>query len=61
MQDNARTTEFRHRITVGNEQLSYSETTIVEIYEKFFEHTDKNELVRQAKLDASYRVKVPVG
>jgi len=47
MQDNARTTEFRHRITVGNGRLSYSETTIVEIYEKVFEHTDKNELVRQ--------------
>lgn len=44
MQGNARTTEFRHRITVGNGKLSYSETTIVEIYGKRFEHTDQNEL-----------------
>ncbi len=47
MRDNARTTEFRHRITVGNDKLSYSETTIVEIYGKTFEHTDDNELRRQ--------------
>ncbi len=47
MQSNARTTEFRHRITVGNGKLSYSETTIVEIYGKLFEHTDQNELMRQ--------------
>ena len=47
MRDNARTTEFRHRITVGKDQLSYSETTIVEIYGKTFEHTDENELRRQ--------------
>jgi hypothetical protein len=47
MRDNARTTEFRHRITVGKDKLSYSETTIVEIYGKTFEHTDDNELGRQ--------------
>ena len=47
MRDNARTTEFRHRITVGNDTLSYTETTIVEIYGKIFEHTDENELKRQ--------------
>ncbi|NOZ73022.1 MAG: FABP family protein [Chloroflexi bacterium] len=47
MQGNARTTEFHHRITVGNGKLSYSETTIVEIYGKVFEHTDQNELMRQ--------------
>ncbi len=45
MQGNARTTEFRHRITVGNGKLSYSETTIIDIYDKVFEHTDHNELV----------------
>ncbi len=45
MRGNARTTEFRQRITVGNGKLSYSETTIVEIYSKVFEHTDQNELV----------------
>lgn len=46
MQVTARTTEFRHRITLKNATLSYSETTIVEIYGKLFEHTDENELVR---------------
>ena len=47
MRDNARTTEFHHQITVGNGKLSYSETTIVDIYGKTFEHTDQNELTRQ--------------
>jgi len=47
MQENARTTEFHHKITVGNGKLSYSETTIVEIYGKIFEHTDQNELILQ--------------
>ena len=47
MRDNACTTEFHHQITVGNGKLSYSETTIVEIYGKTFEHTDQNELIRQ--------------
>ncbi len=44
MRDNARTTEFRHKVVVGNGRLSYSETTIVDIYGKVFEHTDNNEL-----------------
>lgn len=47
MQDNARTTNFRHRIVVGNDKLSYSETTTLEIYGKVFEHTDQNELLRE--------------
>jgi len=47
MWENARTTKFHHRITVGNDKLSYSETTMVEIYGKVFEHTDRNELIRQ--------------
>ena len=47
MRDNARTTAFHHRITVGNGELSYLETTIVDIYGKVFEHTDQNELTRQ--------------
>lgn len=47
MQENARTTEFRHKITVGNGTLSYSETTFVDIYGKIFEHTDRNELTLQ--------------
>jgi len=47
MQNNAKTKEFNHQITIGKNILSYSETTIVEIYGKDFEHTDKNELLRQ--------------
>ncbi len=47
MQDKARTTAFKHRITVGNGKLSYSETTMVDIYGGVFEHTDGNELVLQ--------------
>lgn len=46
MRDNARTTAFRHRVEVGNGKLSYSETTMLDIYGKVFEHTDENELVR---------------
>ena len=45
MQENARTTGFRQKIEVGNGKLSYSETTIVDIYGKVFEHTDQNELI----------------
>ncbi len=44
MQEKARTTEFRHTITVGKGRLSYTETTFVDIYGKVFEHTDQNEL-----------------
>lgn len=47
MQENAKTTKFHHRIIVESSKLSYSETTIVEIYGKVFEHTDQNELRRQ--------------
>ena len=47
MQENARTTEFKHHVTVGNGKLSYAETTIIEIYGKTFVHTDENELVLQ--------------
>ena len=44
MRDNARTIEFRHKITVGGGKLVYAETTTVDIYGKVFEHTDENEL-----------------
>jgi len=46
MRENARTTEFRHTITLKGDTLSYSETTIIEIYGKTFEHTDTHELTR---------------
>jgi hypothetical protein len=46
MRDNARTTSFRHTITVDGDRMVYSETTMLEIYGKTFEHTDDNILVR---------------
>jgi hypothetical protein len=46
MRDNARTIEFRHKIQVEGDKLSYAETTVVEIYGKTFDHTDENELTR---------------
>jgi hypothetical protein len=46
MQINARTTDFHHRVIIGDGVLSYSETTTLEIYGKCFEHTDQNELIR---------------
>ncbi len=44
MQENASTTEFKQQIIVGNGTLEYSQTTMVDIYGKMFEHTDGNEL-----------------
>ena len=50
MQGTASTTEFRQKVVVGDGRLSYSETTMLEIYGKEFEHTDQNELIRQRPL-----------
>ena len=47
MRDNARTVEFRHRLTIQGEKLSYAETTFLEIYGKSFDHTDENMLILQ--------------
>jgi hypothetical protein len=44
MRDKARTVEFRHDLTVDGKTLSYSETTVLEIYGRTFEHTDENQL-----------------
>lgn len=46
MQKNARTTAFSHRISVNGDEMNYDETTVVEIYGKTFEHTDRNRLTR---------------
>ncbi len=46
MRDNAKTTAFTHTITVTGDELSYRETTMLEIYGRSFEHTDKNILIR---------------
>lgn len=47
MQQNAITKSFYQKFTVGNGILTYSETTMLDIYGKEFEHTDINELVKQ--------------
>ncbi|MHC5211678.1 MAG: heme-binding beta-barrel domain-containing protein [Planctomycetota bacterium] len=46
MGEKARTTEFRHTLTIDGDRLHYAETTTVGIYGKTFEHTDENRLVR---------------
>jgi hypothetical protein len=46
MRENASTTAFRQEVAVGNGRLSYSQTTMVDIYGETFEHTDRNELLR---------------
>ena len=47
MRDNATTTAFSHTLTLTENTLVYSETTMVDIYGKTFEHVDGNELTRQ--------------
>jgi hypothetical protein len=49
MQENASTTEFRQEVVVGGNRLTYSQTTMVDIYGKTFEHTDCNELTLLAR------------
>jgi len=44
MRDKASTVSFRHDVVVDGSTLSYSETTVLEIYGRTFDHTDKNEL-----------------
>ncbi len=46
MRDNALTTEFRQKITLSNNMLTYSQTTELEIYGTHFQHTDENQLSR---------------
>lgn len=47
MRDKARTLEFSHELTIDGNRLFYFETTLLDIYGRTFEHTDKNELTRQ--------------
>ncbi|MGR9072041.1 MAG: heme-binding beta-barrel domain-containing protein [Gammaproteobacteria bacterium] len=49
MRDRARTLSFRQKIDVGSGKLSYTQTAMVEIYGKIFEHTDRNELTLQSE------------
>lgn len=47
MRENALTTAFTQRMSIGKDRLSYRQTTLVDIYGVHaFEHTDENELQR---------------
>lgn len=46
MRDNAKTVEFSHKISLAGETMTYSETTVLDIYGKRFDHTDGNTLTR---------------
>lgn len=46
MRDKARSTAFRHRITVDGDSLVYSESTMLNIYGRTFDHIDSNTLRR---------------
>lgn len=46
MRDKARTVGFSHTVTVKGDAISYTETAVVEIYGKTFDHTDANTLTR---------------
>lgn len=47
MRDNASTTGFELELTVKGDDMSYAQTTLVDIYGKAnFDHTDRNKLTR---------------
>lgn len=47
MSEKARTVAYGHGLTIDGDQLSYEETTSLEIYGNSFEHTDHNVLMRK--------------
>lgn len=42
----ARTTAFTHKITINGDSLSYTESTLLQIYGREYNHTDVNRLTR---------------
>ncbi|MDX8381848.1 MAG: heme-binding beta-barrel domain-containing protein [Ghiorsea sp.] len=48
MQRNANTNAFFQTFKVDGDKLKYSQTMMLDIYQKTFEHTDSNTLVRKA-------------
>jgi len=46
MKEKAKTLEFTQKLTVTKDMLSYSQTTVLDIYGRIFEHTDFNALKR---------------
>ncbi|MDX8387406.1 MAG: heme-binding beta-barrel domain-containing protein [Ghiorsea sp.] len=47
MKNNARTTAFEQKLTLDGGTLHYTQTMMLDIYQKTFEHTDTNTLTRQ--------------
>ena len=46
MHKKAKTTSFTHTMSIKGNELQYSETTMVDIYGKSFEHIDTNTLIK---------------
>ncbi len=46
MRDNASTLEYRHEMIVTADRISYDQTTVLDIYGRRFDHTDKSVLTR---------------
>lgn len=47
MQKNARMSEYFQQFILTENKLSYTQSMILDIYGKVFEHTDQNTLIRQ--------------
>ena len=47
MTDNATTTDFTMNLSISEQQLTYSQTTTLDIYGRPFAHTDSSTLVKQ--------------
>lgn len=48
MHENAKTLSFTHTLNINGNKMKYTETTMVDIYGKVFEHIDSNELERES-------------
>ncbi len=46
MFEKAKTKSFNQTVTVAGDRMQYNESTILEIYGKIFDHTDRNKLTR---------------
>ncbi|PTU32850.1 heme-binding beta-barrel domain-containing protein [Stenotrophobium rhamnosiphilum] len=46
LRENARTTAFTHTVVIDGDHMTYSESTLLRIYDREYNHTDVNRLVR---------------
>ncbi len=47
MRDNAKMTKYSQQVVLIGNSLSYTQTMVLDIYGKIFDHSDQNKLVRQ--------------